>query len=98
MHTTFLHSAFYNVRIVLTQQTGKLGFIVPSERWHSQNARENGLPHQPDGWFAMTSFFVFSLFYRSVTLQRYVIANQGVFCKGRFYPLRKIHMTAAHLW
>ena len=24
--------------------------------------------------------------------------NQGVFCKGRFYPLRKIHMTAAHLW
>lgn len=23
---------------------------------------------------------------------------QGVFCKGRFYPLRKIHMTAAHLW
>ena len=54
----------------------KLEFIVPSERWHSANARENGLPHQPEGWFAMTSFFVFSLFYRSVTLQRYVIANQ----------------------
>ena len=26
------------------------------------------------------------------------ISNQGVFCKGRFYPLHKIHMTAAHLW
>ena len=24
--------------------------------------------------------------------------QQGVFCKGRFYPLHKIHMTAAHLW
>ena len=25
-------------------------------------------------------------------------ASQGVFCKGRFYPLHKIHMTAAYLW
>lgn len=27
-----------------------------------------------------------------------ILMGQGVFCKGRFYPLRKIHMTAAHLW
>ena len=79
------------VHIGLTQQTGKLGFIVPSERWHSQNAGENGLPHQPEGWFAMTSFFVFSLFYRSVTLQRYVIANQCAhWCGNPFLAMRSI--------
>ena len=26
------------------------------------------------------------------------IQNQGVFCKGRFYPFIKYIMTAAHLW
>ena len=72
-------------------QTGKLGFIVPSERWHFANAGENGLPHQPEGWFAMTSFFVFSLFYRSVTLQRYVIANQCAhWCGNPFPAMRSI--------
>ena len=35
---------------------------------------------------------------RNGAVKKSVLAKQGVFCKGRFYPLRKIHMTAAHLW
>ena len=39
----------------------------------------------------MTSFFVFSLFYRSVTLQRYVIANQCAhWCGNPFLAMRSI--------
>ena len=63
------------VLIGFPQLSDKLEFIVPLERWHSANAGENGLPHQPEGWFAMTSFPVFPLSLRSGTLQWYVIAT-----------------------
>ena len=46
----------------------------------------------------MTSFFVFSLFYRSVTLQRYVIANQCAhWCGNPFPAMRSIASAVGRL-
>ena len=74
------------VLIGFPQLSDKLEFIVPLERWHSANAGENGLPHQPEGWFAMTSFSVFPLSLRSGALQRYVIASQCSHWRGNPFP------------
>ena len=74
------------VLIGFPQLPDKLEFIVPLERWHSANAGENGLPHQPEGWFAMTSFPVFPLSLRSGTLQWYVIASQCAHWRGNPSP------------